>query len=193
MDPLLSTLNLTWQYSISFLVKTYYVEGIEGLIGGLIFHTALWLWLSHWDTKVSPIWKIANFFLNFDERIKENIIKNARIKSDNMNIKGDDWFCMYVITLFHHVAGGVLMLYGIVFNAPHIWAHGLLNEVGGLDLRDYIQIFLYKANICPKISPWSQYNYTAYFFWCTHHLVGLSLCYTLIFYFRDDRDCQMLG
>jgi len=84
------------------------------------------------------------------------------------------------------------MLYGYLFNAPHIFAHGFLTEVGGLDLRDYILIFLYKTGILHDVKPWSLYNATSYLIWVSHHMVGISLCYPILFMFRENETVQLI-
>ena len=104
---------------------------------------------------------------------------------------------MYILNLstcLHHGVGGLLMLLGIMLDQPFLWRHGMLTEVGGLDIRDI------QAMIGNVISPPGPYPYwhlmkdsVTWKFLAMHHCVGLCIGYPLCIYFSDVYEFQYFG
>ena len=163
--------KMLYKTILQLIKSAYYIEDSNGLLISLIFHTILWIYLADW--KNGPIFKISKILIKKYDHIKPNINENNEAAAKIFGVSPIEWWMSQNVTGLHHLVGGGLMLYGMIFNAPHIWVHGLLNEAGGLGLRDYVQILLHKTNLYPNMKPWNCYTRLSYFFWCSHHLVGL--------------------
>jgi len=95
-----------YKFNLNLLKDIYYVQGFAGTMIGIFLHTVLWLWLTVWDENISPIWYIGTRILNFNPTIKKNILENLKMKSEQTNIEGGDFFISLIYTMCHHFTGG---------------------------------------------------------------------------------------
>ena len=87
------------------------------------------------------------------------------------------------------------MLAGIYFHEPFLFTHGMLCEVGGLDVLDIIRIgltLLGKALGIKaiQVTPFDQMPVPFFMITLFHHITGMIVCFPVAFYLNDDRVIQ---
>ena len=106
---------------------------------------------------------------------------------------GDEIAKTFLFTSINHLWGGFLMWYGMVFNMPHIFLHGCLNEVGGLDIKDYIHIALWYFKICPDLKPWCYTRKLSDIaFPLLHHICPILGMIPIIHFYSSHHDTQLI-
>eukprot|EP00929_Paragymnodinium_shiwhaense_P068262 TRINITY_DN3430_c0_g1_i3.p1 TRINITY_DN3430_c0_g1~~TRINITY_DN3430_c0_g1_i3.p1 ORF type:complete len:306 (-),score=60.15 TRINITY_DN3430_c0_g1_i3:231-1148(-) len=98
------------------------------------------------------------------------------------------------LTLLHHGTAGLLMFAGMYFESPAIWRHGLLTQLCGMDIVDFIKIAWCK--LAPP-GPYPVRNSVAcegyVAFISFHHSVSLLAGIPTSIYFAENPDFQCLG
>jgi len=91
-----------------------------------------------------------------------------------------------VRAIFHHGAGSILMGLGLVTEWTSLWRHGVMVEVGGMDLLDLAQV-VYSVCFPPGMEPWAtQYSGVATSLLLLHHGCGLLGAFPTCMYFSDE-------
>lgn len=97
-------------------------------------------------------------------------------------------------TVIHHGGGGLLMLTGMLTGQAWIWRHGMLVEVGGMDLLDFYKIAHAKL-FPPGTRPTSLMMKSAMFIPLSvfHHMVGICVGIPVNLYFSEVFKFQLFG
>lgn len=100
----------------------------------------------------------------------------------------------FTATVIHHGTGGLLMSLGMLLNQPWLWRHGMLVEVGGMDVLDAVKIAHVKL-LPPGTFPTSLFMKAKLFvpMMFFHHSVGLCVGIPVNLYFSEVRAFQMFG
>eukprot|EP00929_Paragymnodinium_shiwhaense_P082587 TRINITY_DN4358_c0_g1_i2.p1 TRINITY_DN4358_c0_g1~~TRINITY_DN4358_c0_g1_i2.p1 ORF type:complete len:326 (-),score=57.98 TRINITY_DN4358_c0_g1_i2:423-1400(-) len=103
-------------------------------------------------------------------------------------------FVQYVATLIHHGLAGLLMHIGLVTQATWIWRHGLLVQLAGCDVLDFLRI-AWCVFFPPGPFPTREAMKTSKFaaFVGFHHSVSLLAGLPTTIYFADQPQFQFMG
>lgn len=164
-----------------------------GQFGGALLHAVLWVVISDLDLGLMGIverWvKSRHWYSSVQKNYKDDPAQEIYKYDD----PGDN-FISFLKTALHHGWGGTLMLLGMVTGQTWLWRHGMLTEVGGLDIMDFLMIFHCKL-WPPGRRPYYEnlkgdmYLRLAVF----HHSVGLCVGIPVNMYFADIFQFQLFG
>eukprot|EP00933_Yihiella_yeosuensis_P066154 TRINITY_DN7025_c1_g1_i4.p1 TRINITY_DN7025_c1_g1~~TRINITY_DN7025_c1_g1_i4.p1 ORF type:complete len:362 (-),score=38.63 TRINITY_DN7025_c1_g1_i4:345-1403(-) len=183
---------------MSWLEEILYVEATPvGVIGAIIIHASLWYVMTDWN------WGFVGCLSRTVKKLFPDFYKNTVCE----NYKGDALVEMYRMhddpgamlfwlgaTVVHHAWGGALMYMGYTTNRPWLWRHGMLTEVGGLDLLDFAKI-AYAKLFPPGSFPMSVALESPLYlpFTASHHTVGIIVGLPVCIYFSDLPEFQWFG
>jgi len=105
-----------------------------------------------------------------------------------------DNFIALLKTCFHHAWGGSLMVAGMMTGHTWLWRHGMLTEVGGMDLLEFLLVlhckFLPPGTRPTNVNLKSETYGRLIFF---HHSVGICVGVPVNMYFAHIPDFQLFG
>jgi len=116
---------------------------VAGQIGAGLCHVALWMVVGSYE------WggmKILRTFIKKRFPHVYNTIVPGNYKDDaivELFGYGDEPSCLWLANIFsmlHHATGGGLMLIGIWSGRVWIWRHGMLTQMCGMDIADFVRI-----------------------------------------------------
>jgi hypothetical protein len=118
---------------------------VFGYIGAGIFHLTLWMYFGSWECGV------MKYLQDYIKRrapmlYHETVVMNHKDEPvvEMLGLQDDPavlWISNFY-TFAHHGTAGLLMLLGIITGRPWIWRHGLLTQLWGCDIADFIRIAL---------------------------------------------------
>jgi hypothetical protein len=97
-------------------------------------------------------------------------------------------------TALHHGTAGALMLAGMYMESPALWRHGLLTQLSGMDVADFLRMLwakLFPPGPFPIGEAIKQKGYVAFMLF--HHSVSLLAGLPVCFYFAHDARFQWMG
>lgn len=173
---------------IAFSEPTFF-----GQCGAALFHMLLWIFLGDYDWGLMGI--IERWFKSqpWWSTVQKNYKDDASQKVYNYDDPGDNLTSL-VKTAFHHGWGGMLMLVGMVTGQPWLWRHGMLTEVGGLDVLEFVMILqckLFPPGKRPFRDNLKSPTYMGLVIF--HHSVGLCVGIPVNMYFADIFQFQLFG
>lgn len=166
----------------------------------LLLQTIVWAWVVSFKTGYG-LGYVKHFLRrHFPQLYKrcgahELNTNHARLVSAGMD-KDPGLFLVWNIgTIFHHFVGGTLMGLGYFWKMPWLWRHGMLVEVGGLDLRDTLDVL--QCRLLPVRGRFptrnrvkSNFDFGLALF---HHTVGLGAGLVVTVYFSEVPEFQWFG
>lgn len=180
------------------LLQILYVEPtVVGVVGAIVLHMLLWKKLSSWEHGLIFALKrrleTTSLFL---EGITPNYEGDPLVEMFGFSEQPGLMFVWSVGTALHHGVGGGLMVLGWLLESPVLWKHGMLTEVGGLDVLD----LFYNLPACllssqgpfpmsALVKTRAPYLYLQVF----HHTVGLSCGLAVTVYFAHLPEFQWFG
>lgn len=167
---------------------------LKAQVGGALLHMAFWAYFSNMDSggamgRIERWIKRQAWYPVVQKNYKDDPVQEMCPLSD----PGDN-FVGLVKTALHHSWGGLLMLFGMISQKPWLWRHGMLTEVGGLDLLELLQVTYCKLRPpgCRPVCDFLKSN--AYIpFVSFHHSVGLAVGLPVNMYFADRFQFQLFG
>ncbi|CAE8621537.1 unnamed protein product [Polarella glacialis] len=166
---------------------------VGGQIGAAIVQLLLWSFITNYDYGVMA-------------HVHKYVKRQPWYPTVQENMKDDDaqviWdfpdpgfnYVTFFQTIMHHGGGGVLMSLGMLLGQPWLWRHGMLVEVGGMDLLDAFRI----ANVKffpPGTFPTNVFLKSKLFgpLMAFHHSVGLCVGIPVNMYFSEIYEFQLFG
>lgn len=164
-----------------------------GQIGASLLHLIVWAYITDYERGVMAYvhrWiKRQAWYPTVQENFKEDDAQQIYDFPDpGFN------YATFFATCVHHGAGGLLMSLGMILGQPWLWRHGMLVEVGGMDLLDAVRIA--HAKLCPPGTFPTRLFLKAKLFaplMFFHHSVGLCVGIPVNMYFSDVHEFQMFG
>jgi len=175
-----------------------------GILGATLMHAVLWLgffgnyewglmkWFRNFMRSTKTYNKGGTVFRNFENDPQVEMYGDVAAKEPGIIL------VVNMMTQLHHGTGGTLMLLGIATGKPWIWRHGLLTEIGGLDLADTLRMIhstLFPPGVFPICLSYGKKdirNLWVMILVCHHlasTLAGLPIC----LYFSDRPEFQWFG
>ena len=159
---------------------------LPSLFGVAILHYVIWYFLSPFVVNTAKAW------VEPKKQYVEQINKNFVEESKAYGITPPEYWAIAVRAFCHHGTGGVLMLLGMYLDQPFLWRHGLMTEVGGMDMLDISQMIVTKLGF--PIEPWAtKYGTPAWILLGCHHTCGLLTGFPVCLYFSDISNYQWIG
>ncbi|CAE8632860.1 unnamed protein product [Polarella glacialis] len=166
---------------------------VGGQIGAAIVQLLLWGFLTDYDYGVMA-------------HVHKYVKRQPWYPTVQENMKDDEgqviWnfpdpgfrYVIFFQTVMHHGGGGVLMSLGMLLGQPWLWRHGMLVEVGGLDLLDvllFANVKLRPPGTFPTNFFLKSREYGALM--AFHHSVGLCVGIPVNMYFSEIYEFQLFG
>lgn len=184
---------------MDFFSRAFYVEpSLVGYIGAGLMHSALWMAIgSHeWGAiKHFKNWMLSRYAYVYKGAITENLQDDEKfVEMYGMKEDPGALWLGNVFTLLHHGVGGLFMLVGVVMGKPWIWRHGLLTEIFGMDILDFVRVIwckLFPPGPFPMCNSHSNPQLLGFLFF--HHSVSLMAGLPGSIYLADNSQFQWLG
>lgn len=164
-----------------------------GQLGGVILHILLWWFFTNMDwglmgmverwAKAQPWYPVVQ--KNYKDDPAQDIYK--------YDDPGDNWVA-FLKTGFHHLWGGALMVVGMMTGQTWLWRHGMLTEVGGMDLLEFLLVLhckLMPPGTRPTNHNLKSETYVGLIVF--HHSVGICVGLPVNMYFSHIYEFQLLG
>jgi hypothetical protein len=162
-----------------------------------MLHMSLWACISDWKWGL-----IGRVF-----RAVKHTVPDFYYGTITQNYQGDSLVEMYRVqeepgmmffwlgqTVLHHAWGGLLMCVGYWTGRPWLWRHGMLTEVGGLDMLDFAKLAYSKLRPPGPFPMCNAMGNPIYVpFTCFHHIVGCIVGLPVCVYFADRPEFQWFG
>jgi len=173
---------------------------IAGLVGACAVHLCLWMVISNWE------WGLMKHYWDFiksrypklyHETIGPNHSGDVGLEVFGLSLDPAVLWIYNCLTALHHGTAGTLMLAGMYFESPALWRHGLLTQLAGMDVADFIKILW--CRLAPPgpfptsaaLGKNSNGSYVAFISF--HHSVSLLAGLPVCFYFSHDPRFQWMG
>lgn len=164
-----------------------------GQIGAALLQFAIWAFITNYDygimAHVQKWIKSRSWYPNVQDNYKDDDAQEIY----NFPDPGFNYvqFCQTVI---HHGGGGILMGLGMLTGQSWLWRHGMLVEVGGMDLLDFQRIMWCKV-FPPGSYPTSDMVKSDVFvpLMFFHHSVGLCVGIPVNLFFSEVFKFQLFG
>lgn len=117
-----------------------------GVCGNIFLQYLLWEWLTCWSTKPRGSWLKRMYWRLIDsdpkrrKLVDENYVGEPFVEMLDIEHQPSLNWIIDFATCLHHGLGGGVMLLGWWYDMPWLWRHGILTEVGGLDLKDLVKV-----------------------------------------------------
>eukprot|EP00931_Biecheleriopsis_adriatica_P078101 TRINITY_DN51568_c0_g1_i1.p1 TRINITY_DN51568_c0_g1~~TRINITY_DN51568_c0_g1_i1.p1 ORF type:complete len:339 (-),score=42.85 TRINITY_DN51568_c0_g1_i1:151-1167(-) len=166
---------------------------VTGQIGAALLHLLLWSFITNYDYGVMAHVNRWVRKQSWYPTVQENYKEDDAQKVYGFPDPGFNYIC-FCATVLHHGTGGVLMGSGMLLGKPWLWRHGMLVEVGGMDLLDAVRIAHVKL-LPPGTFPTSLFMQSKLFapLMFFHHSVGLCVGIPVNMYFSDVYIFQLFG
>lgn len=167
-----------------------------GFSGAALLHMLLWYYLHSWEFGFISI--LRNRIMKwkaYKREIYRNFVNDPAVEILGFNTDPSGIYVWNLSTAFHHGWGGALMFAGWYLELPWLWRHGMLTEVAGYDILDYMRMIWTVAMppgplpMSTIISSGSPYAILQIF----HHSVGICAGSATILYFSEDPSFQWFG
>jgi len=164
-----------------------------GQFGGVLLHALLWWFFTNLEwglmgmverwVKAQPWYPVVQ--KNYKDSSEQEIYR--------YDDPGDN-FIAFLKTGFHHLWGGSLMVAGMMTGQTWLWRHGMLTEVGGNDVLEFLLI-LYCKLLPPGTRPTSHNLKSDTYVGLTvfHHSVGICVGIPVNMYFAHVFEFQLFG
>jgi hypothetical protein len=179
---------------MEFLQEVAFCEPtLRGQVGAALLQCLFWGYITNY--KVGVMGKVQAF-----------VERQPWYRHVQANYKDDDGqkiyefedpgfnYVSFAQTVLHHGIGGLLMFIGMVTGQAWIWRHGMLVEVGGMDLLDFIRMTSCKL-FPPGTWPTSHYMKSDMYpmLIAFHHSVGLCVGVPVNLFFSEVYIFQLFG
>lgn len=169
-----------------------------GVAGAIMIQAVLWFAIGSWEFGLAK--RLRDYLRPmemYQKTIAENYKGDSQIELFGLQEEPAALWIWNWATTMHHGLGGLLMTAGIALDAPWLWRHGMMVEVGGMDIIDFIKMiwcyllppgpFPTTKTINPKVNP-VMVGLTIF-----HHSVGMTVGIPVCLFFSDRPDFQWFG
>jgi hypothetical protein len=131
-------------------------------------------------------------WVNSKKKYLAEIEKNFEEEAKAYGIPPVEYWAILVRAGVHHGTGGLFMALGMYLGQPWIWRHGIMTEVGGMDILDFSQMISTKLGY--PVEPWAtKYGTPAWILLGCHHMCGILTGFPVAMMFSDLSDYQWIG
>jgi len=180
--------------AMDLLRETVFCEPtVRGQIGAAVVQLLLWGCITNYQTGLFGKLKAFVESQPWYRHVQDNYKDDEGQKMCNFEDPGFNYL-EFLKTVLHHGVGGLLMLIGMMTGQAWIWRHGMLVQVGGMDLLD-----LYRMASCklfpPGTFPTNQYMKSDMYpiLITFHHSVGLCVGIPVNLFFSEVYVFQLFG
>eukprot|EP00928_Gymnodinium_smaydae_P024143 TRINITY_DN19637_c0_g1_i1.p1 TRINITY_DN19637_c0_g1~~TRINITY_DN19637_c0_g1_i1.p1 ORF type:complete len:358 (-),score=38.75 TRINITY_DN19637_c0_g1_i1:164-1207(-) len=169
-----------------------------GHVGASLVHAALWGgYLGNWEYGfMKTLRDVARKYFpeTYSGVIAENYEDDAGLEIFGFQEEPGAFFLANIFTALHHGSAGGLMLLGHYKGWPWLWRHGLLTQMAGMDICDFLRVAVCKM-FPPGPFPMSRYieNTAAVSGLFFHHSVSICCGLPVNLFFSDRPDFQWFG
>merc|ERR1712187_114071 len=78
--------------------------------------------------------------MGYHDHIKVNHVGEKGVEICGMQDDPAGLWVSNAFTFLHHGVGGLLMLIGILTDQQWIWRHGLMTQLWGMDIADFVRV-----------------------------------------------------
>eukprot|EP00929_Paragymnodinium_shiwhaense_P082588 TRINITY_DN4358_c0_g2_i1.p1 TRINITY_DN4358_c0_g2~~TRINITY_DN4358_c0_g2_i1.p1 ORF type:complete len:392 (-),score=65.46 TRINITY_DN4358_c0_g2_i1:496-1602(-) len=183
---------MTWCEEVMYAEPT-----LVGTAGAVSLQIILWLLISSWE--FGFVKRLDRFLRERCPRFYLDVIGANYAKKDDLDLWGvkdmpEVLFVSYVATFLHHGSAGLLMHIGAVTQASWIWRHGLLIQLAGCDVLDFLRIawcIILPPGPFPTREAMKDRTFPAVIGF--HHSVSLLAGLPVIMYFANQPQFQFMG
>eukprot|EP00440_Ansanella_granifera_P034643 gb/GFBE01037583.1/.p1 GENE.gb/GFBE01037583.1/~~gb/GFBE01037583.1/.p1 ORF type:complete len:373 (+),score=66.51 gb/GFBE01037583.1/:1-1119(+) len=166
---------------------------VRGQVGACLLHASLWAFITDYQRGIMAFVerciKRQPWYPTVQENYKDDPAQVVyKFPDPGFN------FISFSCTVLHHGIGGLLMLAGMVTGQAWLWRHGMLTEVGGMDVLEAVKISHCKW-LPPGTHPTSLFMTSPIFvpLMAFHHSVGMCVGIPVNLFFSEIFEFQLFG
>jgi hypothetical protein len=166
---------------------------VRGQIGAAVVQFLFWRHVTNYQTGLFGKLKAAVERQPWYRHVQDNYKEDDYQKMYKFEDPGFNYL-EFLKTVLHHSVGGLLMLTGMMTGQAWIWRHGMLVQVGGMDLLDFYRMASCKL-FPPGTFPTNHYMKSDKYriFITFHHSVGLCVGVPVNLFFSEVHMFQLFG